>query len=67
MEKFIPYEKLSKKTQQELNVKECGSWYGITLATHKPEIHNRQRAQQWIDDSTTAPFPSRLTLLYISY
>ncbi|MBP1577391.1 MAG: hypothetical protein J6C75_02800 [Oscillospiraceae bacterium] len=33
MEKFIPFEKLSKKKQRELNAKQRGSWYGINPVT----------------------------------
>ena len=64
MQKFIPYEKLSKKKQKELNAKNRGSWYGINPVTRKPEnskAYNRKKAQKWSDDSMTVPFSSLLT------
>ena len=59
MQKFIPFEKLSKKKQKELNAKNRGSWYGINPVTRKPEnskAYNRKKAQKWSDDSMTVPF-----------
>jgi len=53
MEKFIPYEKLSKKKQKELNAKKRGSWYGIDPVTRKsesPRAYNRRKAQEWRKD-----------------
>jgi len=64
MQKFIPFEKLSKKKKKELNAKNRGSWYGINPVTRKPEIskaYNRKKAQKWSDDSMTVPFVSLLT------
>jgi len=64
MQKFIPFEKLSKKKQKELNAKNRGSWYGINPVTRKPEnskAYNRKKAQKWSDDSMTVPFSSLLT------
>ncbi len=71
MEKFIPYEKLSKKKQQELNAKKRGSWYGLSPVTRKPEnskAYNRRKARKWIDDPTAVPFcfPGH-SILYVSY
>ena len=48
MEKYIPYEKLSKKKQRELDAKRRGSWGGINPVTRKPEnpkAYNRQKAR----------------------
>ena len=59
MQKFIPFEKLSKKKKKDLNAKNRGSWYGINPVTRKPEnskAYNRKKAQKWSDDSTTVPF-----------
>ena len=53
MEKFIPYEKLSKKKQKELNAKRRGTWYGISPVTRKAEsnkAYNRKKARKWSDD-----------------
>ncbi len=49
MEKYIPYNKLSKKKQRELNAKRRGSWGGINPVTRKPEnpkAYNRQKARK---------------------
>lgn len=59
MEKFIPFEKLSKKKQREQNAKLRGSWYGLNPVTRKPEnskAYNRRKARKWSEDSMTVPF-----------
>ena len=48
MEKFIPFEKLSKKKQRELNAMRRRNWNGINPVTRKPEnpkAYNRKKAQ----------------------
>ena len=59
MEKFIPFEKLSKRKQRELNAQKRGSWYGLNPVTRKPEnpkAYNRRKARKWSEDSMTVPF-----------
>lgn len=59
MDKFIPFEKLSKKERQKRNAARRGSWHGLNPVTRKPEnakTYNRQKARKWSDDSTTVPF-----------
>ncbi|MEA4895938.1 MAG: hypothetical protein VB064_11865 [Oscillospiraceae bacterium] len=59
MEKFIPFEKLSKKKQREQNAARRGNWYGLNPVTRKPEnsrAYNRRKARKWSDDSMTVPF-----------
>ena len=59
MEKFVPYEKLSKKKQRELNAMKRGSWGGFNPITRKPanpKAYNRRTAQRWKDDSDFVPF-----------
>ena len=59
MEKFVPYEKLSKKKQRELNAMKRGSWGGLNPVTRKsanPKAYNRKTAQSWRKDSDFAPF-----------
>lgn len=54
MEKFVPYEKLSKKKKRELDSARRGSWYGINPVTRKPEnsrAYNRRKARKWSDDA----------------
>lgn len=53
MEKFIPYEKLSKKEQQKINKAMRGTWGDINPVTRKPKnskAYNRNRAQAWKKD-----------------
>lgn len=53
MEKMIPFEKLSKKKQKELNAKKRGSWYGLNPVTRKPEhsrAYNRRKARKWSEE-----------------
>ena len=50
MEKFTPYEKLSKKKQHELNAAKRGTWGGLNPVTRKPanpKAYNRKTAQRW--------------------
>ena len=57
MEKFIAYEKLSKKKKRELDAKRRCSWGGVNPVTRKPanpKAYNRAKARKWIhDDSPT--------------
>ena len=59
MEKFIPYEKLSKKKKRELDAKRRGSWGGICPVTRKPadpKAYNRRKARKWDQDPPTVLF-----------
>ena len=50
MEKFIPYEKLSKKEQQKINKAKRGTWGELNPVTRKPQnskVYSRKRAQAW--------------------
>ena len=52
MEKFIPYEKLSKKKKRELNESRRTLW-AISPVTRRPEnpkAYNRKKAQKRMDD-----------------
>ena len=58
MEKFIPYEKLSKKKQKELNARRRKTWGDVKPVTRRPEnpkAYNRQKARKWSDDSSFVP------------
>ena len=61
MEKFIPYEKLSKKKQRELDLKRRGSWGGLNPVTRKPMIGERRRAGR----RTPAPRLSVCSALFV--
>ena len=71
MDKFIPFEKLSKKDQlipAEMRSKEGqrpptaqrrGSRQGVSPVTRRaenPKAYNRRKAQKWKDDSSSVPF-----------
>ena len=48
MEKFIPYEKLSKKEQKKRNAERRGTWGPMSPVTRKPpnsRAYKRQRPQ----------------------
>lgn len=50
MEKFIPYEKLSKKEKRKLDAAKRGTWGEINPVTRKPQnskAYNRKKAQNW--------------------
>lgn len=59
MEKFIPYEKLSKKQKRELNAKKRRGWNGLNPVTRKPQnpkAYNRKKAQHQNDFDTVPLF-----------
>lgn len=59
MEKFIPYEKLSKKQQRELNRANRGSWGAVNPVTRKPanpKAYNRQKARRRKNDPSECDF-----------
>ena len=50
MEKFIPYEKLSKKEKRKLDQARRQSWRGLNPVTRKPansKAYNRRKSQDW--------------------
>ena len=58
MKKFIPYEKLSKKKQRELDAKRRTVW-AISPVNRKPassKAYNRKKAQKWSDDTGFCAF-----------
>jgi len=49
MEKFVPYEKLSKKEKRRMDTAKRGTWQGINPVTRKsenPKAYNRRKARQ---------------------
>ena len=49
MDRYIPYEKLSKKKKRELNAKRRGTWGSLNPVTRKPDnpkAYNRQKARK---------------------
>ena len=54
MDKFIPYEKLSKKQRRELNAQRREMW-AISPVTRKPanpKAYNRRKTRKWINDDS---------------
>lgn len=54
MEKFIPYEKMSKKKQREIDRKKRASWNGLNPVTRKSKnlkVYNRKKVLKRNDDS----------------
>ncbi|MBE6931977.1 MAG: hypothetical protein E7464_01170 [Ruminococcaceae bacterium] len=53
MEKFIPYEKLSKKERRKLNLAARRTWGICNPVTRKPansRAYNRKKSQDWKRD-----------------
>jgi hypothetical protein len=49
LEKFIPFEKLSKKKQRELHAKRRGTWGNVNPVTRKPKnpkAYDRKKARR---------------------
>ena len=50
MEKFIPYEKLSKKEKRKIDQARRQTWGELNPVTRKPEnskAYNRKKSQNW--------------------
>ena len=50
MEKFIPYEKLSKKEKRKMDLAKRQTWGELNPVSRKPEnskAYNRKRTQDW--------------------
>ena len=50
MEKFIPYEKLSKKEKRKMDLAKRQTWGELNPVTRKPvssKAYNRRKAQDW--------------------
>ena len=53
MEKFIPYEKLSKKEKRKMDLAKRQTWGNMNPVTRKPEnskAYNRNKSRNWIRD-----------------
>ena len=53
MEKFVPYEKLSKKEKRKLDLAKRQTWGELNPVTRKPEnskVYNRKKSQAWKRD-----------------
>lgn len=50
MEKFIPYEKLSKKEKRKVDAAKRNTWGDLNPVTRKPQnskAYNRNKARSW--------------------
>ena len=50
MEKFIPYEKLSKKEKRKMDLAKRHTWGELNPVTRKPansKAYNRRKSQNW--------------------
>ena len=59
MEKFIPYEKLSKKEKRKLDQAKRQTWGNLNPVTRKPEnskAYNRKRTQDWKKELSNPAF-----------
>ena len=64
MEKFIPYEKLSKKEKRKMDLAKRQTWGELNPATRKPEnskAYNRKRSQAWKREFPPTPCDFFLT------
>ena len=53
MEKFLPYEKLSKKEKRKMDLAKRQTWGELNPVTRKPEnskAYNRNKARNWKRD-----------------
>ena len=60
MEKFIPYEKLSKKEKRKIDQARRQTWGELNPVTRKPEnskAYNRKRTQDWKKE---LPYPASI-------
>jgi hypothetical protein len=58
MEKFIPYEKLSKKEQRKRDAKGRTTWGALNPVTRIPEnskAYNRRKTRKRSDDPVSVP------------
>jgi hypothetical protein len=61
MEKYIPYEKLSKKEKRKLDNAKRSTWGDLNPVTRKPQnskAYNRRKAQSWKRDGAPDSVPS---------
>ena len=60
MEKFIPYEKLSKKEKRKIDQARRQTWGELNPVTRKPtnsKAYNRNKARNWKREISRNPAP----------
>lgn len=63
MHAFVPYEKLSKKQQKEINRKKRATWGTVNPVTRKVEnakAYNRKKHQRRMDEDSAGAFLMRM-------
>lgn len=58
MEKYIPYEKLSKKEKRKLDLARRNTWGQLNPVTRKPrnsKAYNRNKARNWKRENEPIP------------
>ncbi|MBR2936868.1 MAG: hypothetical protein IKB80_00010 [Oscillospiraceae bacterium] len=63
MEKFIPYEKLSKKEKRKIDQARRQTWGELNPVTRKPtnsKAYNRNKARNWKREISRDPVPGLL-------
>ena len=69
MDKFIPYEKLSKKEKRKLDQAKRQTWGDLNPVTRKPEnskAYNRNKARNWKCDDHEASSGSFICIEAVS-
>ena len=59
MEKFIPYDKLSKKEKRQRDAMRRGTWGPLSPVTRKgPNLkaYNRKKTRKWMEDPYSVSF-----------
>lgn len=66
MERFIPYEKRSKKKKKEQDKKNRVTWgfNPVTRNTQNPKAYNRQKARKWNQDDYTDVLSCSIPLFF---
>ena len=70
MEKFIPYEKLSKKEKRKIDQARRQTWGELNPVTRKPEnskAYNRNKARNWKREISRNPVPGISFSSYFCY
>ena len=68
MEKFIPYEKLSKKEKRKMDLAKRQTWGELNPVTRKPEnskAYNRNKARNWLV-IVTPPIPGFVSVVCLA-
>ena len=67
MEKFIPYEKLSKKEKRKMDLAKRQTWGELNPVTRKPEnskAYNRNKTRNWKREISRDPVPGVFMPIY---